>query len=231
MNLFSYLTEAANWVGPGGIWARIAEHLAYVSVSLLVAAVIAIPLGAAVGHYRKGEFLAVQTGNAARAIPTLGLLVLVVTVLGTGLVPVVLALTVLAIPPILNAAAVGFRDVDRDAVHAATGMGMTPWQVITLVELPLAMPLLVSGVRSAALQLVATATVAAMAASGGLGRLIVDGQAIGTWGYPQMFAGAVIVGALAIIVDLVLGVLGWAVNKFTHRRDRVAVLELDGVVA
>ncbi len=229
MSLFSFLTDPDNWAGPSGIWARMAEHLAYVSASLLLAAVIAIPLGAVVGHHRKGEFLTVQTGNAARAIPTLGLLVLVVTVLGTGLVPVVLALTVLAIPPILNAAAVGFRDVDRDAVHAAVGVGMTPWQVMSTVELPLAFPLLLSGVRSAALQLVATATVAAMAASGGLGRLIVDGQAVGASGYPQMFAGAVIVGALAIVVDVVLGAAGWAVSRFTHRRDRVALLELDGV--
>lgn len=231
MNLFSYLTDAGNWLGPGGILGRILEHFLYVGASLLLAAIIAIPIGAAVGHYRKGEFFAVQTSTAARAIPTLGLLVLVVTVLGTGLVPVVLALTVLAVPPILNAAAVGFRDVDQDAVHAAMGMGMTPWQVITSVELPLALPLLASGVRSAALQLIATATVAAMAAAGGLGRLIVDGQLIGAAGYPQMFAGAVIVGVLAIVVDLVLGVLGWVLNRFTHRRDRVAVIEPDGVLS
>lgn len=218
MNLWSYLLDAANWAGPSGIWARIGEHLVYVGVSLLIAILIGVPIGAAVGHFRRGEVAVVQTANAARAIPTLGLLVLVVTLLGTGIVPVVLALTVLATPPVLNAAAVGFRDCDRDAVHAARGMGMTPWQVVTDVELPLALPLIISGVRSASLQLIATATVAAMAASGGLGRLIIDGQLIGPRGYPEMFAGAVIVAVLAIAVDALLGVAGWVLTRITHRR-------------
>ncbi|WP_084635247.1 ABC transporter permease [Propionicicella superfundia] len=223
MNLFGYLGDAANWAGPGGIWERIGEHMGYVAVSLLVAMIIGIPVGAAVGHYRRGQVLVVQTSNAARSIPTLGLLVLVVTLMGTGLVPVVLALTVLAVPPVLNAAAVGFRDCDPDAVHAARALGMTPWQVVTGVELPLALPLVVSGVRSAALQLIATATVAAMAASGGLGRLIVDGQLLGPSGYPEMFAGAVIVGVLAIAVDLLLGAIGWILRMVTYRRGRLTL--------
>lgn len=95
---------------------------------------------------------------------------------------------------------------------------MTPWQVVTDVELPLALPLIISGVRSASLQLIATATVAAMAASGGLGRLIIDGQLIGPRGYPEMFAGAVIVAVLAIAVDALLGVAGWVLTRITHRR-------------
>lgn len=225
MNLFGYLADAANWAGPGGIWERIGEHLVYVVVSLVVAILIGVPIGAAVGHFRRGEVVVVQSSNAARSIPTLGLLVLVVTLMGTGLIPVVLALTVLAVPPVLNAAAIGFRDCDPDAVHAARGLGMTPWQVVTGVEAPLALPLIVSGVRSAALQLIATATVAAMAASGGLGRLIVDGQLLGPSGYPEMFAGAAIVGVLAIVVDLVLGVTGWVLRTFTYRRGRLALTE------
>lgn len=224
VNLFEYLLNGANWSGPGGIWSRVGEHSVYVAVSLLVAIVIGVPIGAAVGHYRKGQFLVVQTSNAARAIPTLGLLVLVVTLMGTGLIPVVLALTVLAIPPILNATAIGFRDADPQAVHAAQALGMAPGEVATTIELPLALPLMMSGVRSAALQLIATATVAALAASGGLGRLIVDGQLAGQSGYPQMFAGAVIVGVLAIAVDLVLGGLGWLLNRHTHRRGRFTLL-------
>lgn len=223
MNLFEFLADPSNWTAPGGIWERIAEHATYVGVSLLVAMIIGIPVGAVVGHYRRGQLVVVQSSNAARAIPTLGLLVLVVTLMGTGLLPVVLALTVLAIPPILNAAAVGFRDCDAGAVHSAQGLGMTPWQVMTRIELPLAMPLVVSGVRSAALQLIATATVAAMAAAGGLGRFIVDGQLIGASGYPQMFAGAFIVGLMAVIVDVILGATGWALNRFTHRRSQATL--------
>ncbi len=218
MNLWGYLLDAANWAGPTGIWARIGEHMEYVGISLLIAIIIGVPIGAAVGHFRKGEIFIVQTSNAARAIPTLGLLVLVVTLMGTGIIPVVLALTVLATPPILNATAVGFRDCDADAVHAAVGMGMTPWQVVTQVEFPLALPLVVSGVRSASLQLIASATVAAMASAGGLGRLIVDGQILGPRGYPEMFAGAVIVAVLAVLVDALLGFAGWALKRMTYHR-------------
>lgn len=223
MNLFSFLADAANWVGPTGIWTRVGEHLLYVLVSLALACAIALPLGAAIGHFRRGDFLVIGVGNAARALPTLGLLVLVVTLLGTGLVPVVLALVVLAIPPVLNATAAGFREADRGAVHAAIALGMTPAQVVGQVELPLAMPLILSGLRSASLQLVATATVAAMAASGGLGRFIVDGQALGTAGYPEMFAGAVLVAVLALVIDLVLGGAGWALERLAHRRSRAAL--------
>lgn len=223
MNLWSYLLDAANWMGPSGIWARMSEHLVYVGVSLAIATLIGVPIGAAVGHFRSGEVAVVQTANAARAIPTLGLLVLVVTLLGTGLVPVVLALTVLATPPVLTATAVGFRDCDPEAVHAARGMGMTPWQVMTQVELPLALPLVMSGLRSASLQLIATATVAAMASAGGLGRLIIDGQLIGPRGYPEMFAGAVIVGLLAVAVDAVLGAAGWGMKRAIYHSGRLAL--------
>lgn len=218
MNLWGYLLDGDNWFAPGGIAQRIAEHLLYCGSALAVAMIIGLPIGAAVGHYRKGDFFVVASSNAARAIPTLGLLVLVVTLMGSGLIPVTLALTVLAVPPVLTAAAVGFRTPDADAVHAATGLGMTGWQVMSGIELPLALPLLVSGIRSAALQLIATATVAAMAAAGGLGRLIVDGQLRGQSGYPEMFAGAVIVAVLAVVVDVVLTAVGWGLTRLTRRR-------------
>lgn len=221
MNLFSHLTDPANWTGSDGLGQRIGQHLAYSGLSLLLAAVIAIAIGIAIGHTRRGNVLVAGISNATRAIPTLGLLVLVVVWLGTGLGPVVIALAVLAIPPILNATVAGFRTADPSAVFAAKAMGMTPWQVISKVELPLSLPLIVSGLRSASLQVIATATVAALAGSEGLGRLVVDGQRRGTGGYPEMFAGALLVALLAILVDVLLGTLAWALERRgrgTHSR-------------
>ncbi len=222
MNVFSYLLEAANWAGPSGILARLGEHLFYTVAAVLLAALVAMPLGVLVGHTRRGETVVSGLSNAARAIPTLGLLVLVVTLLGTDRLWVVLALAVLAVPPILVNTAAGVREADAGAVHAGRALGMTPWQVVRQVELPLALPLMVSGVRSASLQVVATATVAALAAAGGLGRFVVDGQRLGSSanGYPQMFAGALLVALLAIIIDLALGVLGWALARRTGRISR-----------
>lgn len=218
MNLFEFLLDGANWVGANGIAVRMAQHLLYTGLAVLVAAVLSIVLGTLVGHYRVGNVAVIGTSNAARAIPTLGLLVLVVTLAGTGLVPIVLALAVLAIPPILNATATGVREADPGAVHAAKALGMTTGQVITQVELPLALPLIISGLRSATLQVVATATVAALASAGGLGRFVVDGQAAGASGYPEMFAGAILVAALAIVLDLALGTVGLVVRRQLSNR-------------
>lgn len=216
MNPFSHLTDPANWPGAEGITARLLEHLSYVGASLGLALIIGLALGIAIGHSGRGDAVIGALANATRAIPTLGLLVLVVTLMGTGLIPVVLALTVLAIPPILNATVAGFVGADRDAVTAARAMGMTAGQMITSVELPLALPLIVSGVRSAALQVIASATVAAMAAAGGLGRFVIDGQKR-QGGYPEMVTGAVLVIALALVADLVLGLLAALVRRRTHR--------------
>lgn len=221
MNIFSYLLDPAHWTGDGSILQRLGEHALFSVLALLAAALVAIPLGIIVGHTRKGDLLVAGSSNAARSVPTLGLLVLVVTLLGTGLMPVVLALAVLAVPPILTSTAAGVRGADPRAVDAARGLGMTPLQVVSQVELPLALPLIVSGLRSAALQVIATATVAALAAAGGLGRLIVDGQRRGPGGYPQMLAGALLVAVLALVADLVLGLAGWLTGR-TLRRSRVA---------
>lgn len=210
MNLWSYLTDSANWPGPDGITHRLLEHLGYTVSSVGIATVIAVVIGVLVGHTRKGNLVVVGVTNAARAVPTLGLLVLVVTVLGTGLAPVILALTVLAIPPVLNATATGVREADPQAVLAAKALGMTPAQVIFTVELPLAFGLIISGIRSATLQVVSTATVAALAAAGGLGRLVIDGQRVGAQGYPEMFAGAILVAGLAVVLDVLLGGISWA---------------------
>lgn len=215
MNPLSHLLDPANWPGPDGITARLLQHLAYSGWALALAAVVALPLGILIGHTGRGSAVVGGLANATRAIPTLGLLVLVVTLMGTGMLPVVLALAVLAVPPILLGTVSGFTGADRDAVLAADAMGMTDWQVIRGVELPLAMPLIVSGFRSAALQVIATATVAAMAAAGGLGRLVIDGQKR-RGGYPEMFTGALLVMALAIAVDLLLGALAWLLRRRTH---------------
>jgi osmoprotectant transport system permease protein len=178
------------------------SHLGYVALALLIGTVIALPVGLYIGHTGRGSFLAINAGNAGRSLPTLGLLMLMVTLLGLGLLPVLIALTVLVIPPILTSAYAGIRSLDPRVVDAARGIGMRPWQVLARVELPMAMPVLMSGFRSAALQVVATATVAAAVGLGGLGRLLIDGLAVND--YSRVLAGAIVVAVLAVALDLVL---------------------------
>jgi osmoprotectant transport system permease protein len=211
MNLFEYLWDPANWQGNAGIWYLLLQHLAYTLAAVGIAAAIAIPLGIYIGHTNHGSFLVIGLSNAARAIPTLGLLVLVVLLLGTGVGPIIGVLAVLAVPPILTATAAGIHGADHEAVHAARALGMSEWQVVAKVEWPLAVPLLISGLRSASLQVVATATVAAYSSGGGLGRLLITGNA--TRNYSEMFAGAVVVALLAIVLDVLLGGLGWFANR------------------
>ncbi|HEY0530302.1 MAG TPA: ABC transporter permease subunit [Actinoplanes sp.] len=203
MNL-SYLFDAANWdpATSGSIPQLILSHLWYVALALLIGTVIALPVGLWIGHTGRGSFLAINAGNAGRSLPTLGLLMLMVTLLGLGLTPVLIALTVLAIPPILTSAYAGIRSLDQRVVDAARGVGMRPWQVLTQVELPMALPVLMSGLRSAALQVVATATVAAAVGLGGLGRLLIDGLAVND--YSRVLAGAIVVAVLAVALDLLL---------------------------
>lgn len=206
MRLFDYLRDADNWTGNDGIWYFLGQHLLYTAIAVVAAAVIAIPLGILIGHTRRGGFLIIGLSNAARAIPSLGLLVLMVLLLQTGAFPIILVLAVLALPSILTATAAGIQGADPEAVYSARALGMTSGQVVSQVEWPLALPLVISGLRSATLQVVATATVAAFAAGGGLGRLLISGQRNND--YSEIFAGAVLVAALAIVLDLVLGGLG-----------------------
>lgn len=203
MNL-SYLLDPAHWdpATSGSIPQLALSHLGYVALALLIGTVIALPVGLYIGHTGRGSFLAINAGNAGRSLPTLGLLMLMVTLLGLGLTPVLIALTVLVIPPILTSAYAGMRNVDRRVVDAAEGMGMRPRQVLTRVELPMALPVLMSGFRSAALQVVATATVAAAVGLSGLGRLLIDGLAVND--YSRVLAGAIVVAVLAVVLDLVL---------------------------
>lgn len=228
MNLFEHLLDPANWSGAEGIPARMGEHLIYSGAAMALAIVIAIPIGIVIGHTNRGNVLVAGLANATRALPTLGVLVLVVLLMGTGVLPVVLALTVLAIPPILNGTVVGFRTADPDAVLAAAAMGMTGGQQVAKVELPLALPLILSGVRSATLQVIASATVAAMAASGGLGRFVLDGQKRAD-GYPEMITGAALVMALALLADLLLGGLTKLAQRRSSGRRRVPTDLFDDV--
>lgn len=195
-----WLFDPAHWSGTTGIPVRLAEHLGYTLLTLLIAAVIAIPLGAFVGHTGKGGFVIVGLSNALRALPTTAVLILVVLWAGLGDFPVYVALVLLAIPPIMAGTYAGVRAVDPVTVDAARGVGMRESGVLLQVEIPNALPLIYGGFRGAALQVVATATIAAYTGAGGLGRLVFDGLALQEFG--QMLAGAVLVALLAVLVDL-----------------------------
>jgi len=208
----SYLLDPAHWdFSDGSIPRLILSHLWYVLLALLIGTAIALPVGLWIGHTGRGSFLAINAGNAGRSLPTLGLLMLMVTLLGLGLAPVLIALTVLVIPPVLTSAYAGIRSLDHRVVDAAKGIGMRPWQVLTKVELPMALPVLMSGFRSAALQVVATATVAAAVGLNGLGRLLIDGLAVND--YSRVLAGAIVVAVLAVVLDLVFALAQrWVVS-------------------
>ncbi|RJK96354.1 ABC transporter permease [Vallicoccus soli] len=203
-DVVAFLADGANWSldDPYDVPNRLVEHLQYTGIALGLGALVAVPLGLWIGHTGRFAFLAINAGNAGRSLPTLGLLTLVVTLVGLGLTPVVVALVVLAVPPLLTGTYAGVRAVDRAAVDAARGQGMTERQVLLGVEVPMALPLIMGGLRAATLQVVSTATVAAYVALGGFGRFLVDGLAVQD--YPQMVAGAVLVAALAILLDLLL---------------------------
>lgn len=204
--MLDFLTDPVNWSGTEGIGNRILQHVWYTFLSLGLAALVAFPVGVLIGHTRRGAFLAINLGNAARALPTLGLLTLVVLLMGRiGLLPVLIALVVLGIPPILTATYAGIANVDPATVDAARGMGMTGGEILRKVELPIALPLIISGLRSATLQIVSTATIAALVALGGLGRYVVDGLSLRD--FPQMLSGAVLVALLAVGLDLLFALL------------------------
>lgn len=195
----AWLADGSHWTGADGVPHRLVEHLGYSALTVVIAAAIAVPLGLWIGHTGRLRGVAVSASGALRALPTLGLLTWFALLLGLGLTAPILALVILAIPPLLAGTYSGLESVDRQTVDAARAMGFTEWQILRRVEVPLALPLLVGGFRSAALQVVATATVAAYVGLGGLGRYLIDGQA--TSDYPQMVGGSVLVIALALIAD------------------------------
>lgn len=206
MSLFgaalAWLTDPENWSGTGGIPARILEHLTYSGMTLAVALAVAVPLGLWVGHTGRGSGVVVGLAGALRALPTLGLLTLFTLLLGLGLVPPILALVLLAIPPILSGTYAGVANVSPALKDAGAAMGMTGGQVLTRVEVPNALPVILGGIRNAALQVVATVTVVAYINLGGLGRYLIDGLAVRD--YDRMLGSVVLVAVLALAVDAVL---------------------------
>ncbi len=187
--------------GLGQIWDLLVTQAAISVLALVLAIAIALPIGAWLGHRGVGEFAAVAVGNAGRAIPELALIALMVAFIGTGVLNVTIAVTILGIPPILTNAFVGMRQVDRGAVDAARGMGMSELEIIRRVELPLAIPTIMGGVRTASVNIIATATIGSIAGVSTLGDLIL-GQA--TYGTEGVIAGAIVVALLALTFELIL---------------------------
>lgn len=205
--MIEWFSDPTHWSGSDGVFVLLTQHLIYSGVALFFSCIIGLPIGLYVGHTGRGVVLIAGLANALRALPSLGLIVLLVILFGpvfasdmAFIVPSIIVLVLLAVPPIMNATYAGVNAVDYAAVDAARGMGKRPLDILFDVELPCALPLIFSGLRSATLQIISTATIAAYVSLGGLGRLIIDGRAQND--YYQMAAGAVLVGALALIVDL-----------------------------
>jgi osmoprotectant transport system permease protein len=220
-----FLTHAHNWQGDAGIAHRLAEHVGMSLLATVLGTLIALPVGLYIGHAKRAQFLAVSIGNLGRALPSFGVLALVFpftlrySVLqfgGLGFSATVVALVLLAIPPILTNTYVGVDGVDPDVIEAARGMGMSEAGVLRRVELPLAAPLIIVGIRTAAVAVVATATLAALVAWGGLGRFIVDGFA--TSDDAQIVAGAILVALLAILTELLFAGIERLVSPKTATR-------------
>lgn len=206
MNLFAdavaWLTDPANWSGSGGIPTRLLQHLALAIGSLLLAGIIALPLGAIIGHTRRGAGAVGALAGAARALPTLGVLTLFGLALGIGITAPVLALIVLAIPSLLAGAYAGVSAIEPSIPSAAKAVGFSPAQVLLRVELPLALPVMIGGVRAATLQVVSTATLAAYTSDVGLGRYLFSG--LKSRDYGLMLAGALLVIALTLVLEILL---------------------------
>lgn len=206
---WQWLTTASSWQGEKGIWNRIAEHLGYSALATVIAVALGVGLGIAVGHTGRGRVAVLGVSGVLRAMPTLGLLTFLALVIPSGitvaLIPATIVLVLLAVPPVLAATAAGFEAVNRDAIDAATAMGLSTRQVIGEVELPLALPVIIGGIRSAWLQVLATATVAAYLGLGGLGRYLLDALAVRNYGI--MLAGAAIIAALSFLSDGVFALL------------------------
>ena len=204
----AWLTDPAHWQGSDGIPTRIAEHLWVSGVAVALAAAIALPIGIGLGHTGRAGFAAINMTNIGRALPSMALLALALPLafslgLGLGFWPTLFAMVPLGIPPILTNSYVAIREVDRDVVEAARGMGMGEWELLREAELPIGAPLIIAGVRNAAVAIIATATLGALVAGGGLGRYIVDGLA--RQEYERLLVGAVLVALVAVGTELAFG--------------------------
>ncbi len=200
-----WILDPDHWGGPNGIDGRVVEHVVISLGVIAIASAIAIPLGFFIGHTGKGRGLVVLVSGGVRALPTLGLITIIALTIGIGIEAPAIALVVLAVPSILAGAYAGFEAVDRRTIDAARAIGMTELQIVARVEMPLSLPLLLGGLRSASLQVIATATLAAYVAGGGLGGYIFVG--LRTRDYPQMLAGSILVILLAIASEAIFSVI------------------------
>lgn len=203
--VLQWFLDGSHWQGDFGIPNRLFEHVSMSVESLAAAALIALPIGVALGHIGRGGNLAINVSNVGRAVPSFALLVIAVQLVGIGFWPAFIALVALGVPPIVTNSYIGMREVDADVREAARGMGMRERAILWRVELPIASPLIMAGVRTSAVNIVATATLAALVAWGGLGRFIVDGLA--QRDTVQLFSGALLVALLSIAVELSLTAL------------------------
>lgn len=209
--VIDWFRDPTHWQGPSGVPTRLSEHLLLTGTSLLIAMLFAIPLASWLGHIGRGGALAVNLTNIGRAVPTFAVLALLGVSIGSGVLgpygraglPTLIALVLFALPPLVTNTYVGVREVDRDLVEAARGMGMSGLEIFRRVELPLALPLMLTGVRLALVQVWATATIAALVAGPGLGRIIVSGFAFQD--QSEVLAGALLVGLMALVLELFMG--------------------------
>jgi osmoprotectant transport system permease protein len=228
-----FLTDPANWQGTTGIPNRLVEHLIISGIALLIATIVGLPLGLYVGHTGRGSSLAINAANIGRAVPSYAITVMILPLTlalapvlgfdptrGLDTYPIIIAMTLLAIPPILVNAYAGLRAVDRELIEAARGMGMRETQILRRIEIPIAMSVIVGGFRTATLQVIATATIGAILGGGGLGRLIFDGLNQGLAGRASIYAGAILVTVLAVAVDLVLAVVQRRLTPASLRQPR-----------
>jgi osmoprotectant transport system permease protein len=210
-------------IGGSEIWSLLAKHLELSFAALGLACLIAVPLGLWLGHIRRGEFFAISISNIGRAVPTLALIAFFIAYFGVGFVNVMLALTLLAIPPILTNSYVGVTQVDPDTVDAARGLGMTGPQLVRRIELPLALPLVFGGIRISAVNVIATATIAPLAGVITLGNPIINAQVYGNAG---RLGAAIVVAVVAVTADGAFGLLQRAVTpralRLTNERTEPA---------
>jgi osmoprotectant transport system permease protein len=224
----AWLTDPTHWSGPNGIPTRLIEHAGWSVVALLIAIAIALPVGLWIGHTRRFTWLAVNAANLWRALPSLAVIAVVLPItaaldpqFGFKIAPTVVAMVVLAVPPILVNAQAGVTEVERDMVEAGRGQGMSEWQILARVELPLAVPVIAAGIRSAAIQVVATATLGALLGGPGLGRYLVEGFAtFSLGGDAQVVGGAVLVGALVLVVEAAFAAAQYLLTPRGLRRQR-----------
>ncbi len=218
--IFGFFLDPANWEGARGIPARLLEHVFISAVAIVAATIIALPIGLYIGHTGRGANLAINLANIGRAVPSYAVLVMVLPLalalapvlgysptLGLNFIPIFISMILLAIPPILVSAYAGLRSVDRDLIEAGRGMGLREGQILRSIEVPIASSILIGGFRTAILQVIATATIGAILSGGGLGRFIFDGLNQGLAGRSSIYAGAILVTALAVVVDFVLAMI------------------------